>query len=145
MRKFLLSSSSILFLLISAFLITIGVQSGDTFLIITAAMAVPFLFISYWNLFSIYYEKKISYPGEHFTVKSVTARSIGLFYHKDIAVPVFFILFVSAALAITSAFLALNKGTEEIAALLPVLSFFICLFLTLRYSRRLKYQPANKS
>lgn len=144
MRKFLFVSSGILFLLISAFLIIIGAFESDEFLIITASMAVPFLFISYWNIFSVFYEKKITYPDEHFTSKTLNSRSIGVFYHRNISPPVFFILFISTGLAIASAFLAIDKSMQEIAALMPVLSFFICLFLTVRYSRKLN-SAAGKS
>ena len=144
MRKFLFVSSGILFFLLSAFLIIIGSFESDDFLVITAAMAVPFLFISYWNIFSVYYEKKIIYQDEHFTSKTMNSRSIGVFYHRNISPPVFFILFVSSGLAIVSAFLAIEKSMQEIGALMPVLSFFICLFLTVRYSRKLN-SAAGKS
>lgn len=137
MRKFLFISSGILFIAISIALIIIAVSEGDEFLIIMSSVAVPFLFIGYWNLYSIIYEGRKNYPNEYFTIKSAANASAGVFYHKDISMPIFLILFMTAGLAIVSAFLALNKATEDIAIGLPLLSFMVSLLITIKYQIKL--------
>lgn len=137
MRKFLLVSSGILFIVIAAALVILGISNEDEFLIIMPAIATPFLFIGYWNLYSVKYEKRVYSPNEYFVERSYSSAAVGVFYNREIAAPVFMILFSSAGLAILTAFLALNKTTEEISIGLPILSFLVCLIITMKYQVKL--------
>lgn len=142
MRKFLFISSGILFLLIAAGLVIIGSGEKDNMLIMLSAAAVPFLFTAYWNFYSVYYERRINTSEGYFTYKGNGIAGAGAFYNKVIAVPFFIILFGSVALAITAAFLASNRTTEDIAiaalaiSLLYSLTVSVC--FTIKIGRGIK-------
>ena len=133
-RKLIFISSGILFILISAALVIIGSLERENMLIILLGMAVPFLFTGFWNIYNVFYEKKINFSGEYFTWRrGDTSFGFGAFYNKKIIVPVFIIMFGTAALAIVNAFLASSKQSEDIATAVVPLSFVYGLALTIYF------------
>lgn len=134
MRKFIFLSSGILFLLIAAILVLIGSGEKDNMLIMLSAAAVPFLFTAYWNFYSVYYESSINTPEGHFTYKGIGNAGVGAFYNKVIAVPFFLVLFGSVALAITAAFMASNRSTEDIAIVMAGAGFLYSLIITIYFT-----------
>lgn len=138
MRKFIFISSGLIFALIAAALVIIGSGEKDNMLIILAAAAVPLLFVSYWNFYSVYYENRINPEDGYFTYKSSGSAGIGLFYNKLIAVPVFLVLFGSAAFAIAASFLAADRATEVAALILLCISFLYSLIVTIYFTVRIK-------
>lgn len=142
MRVFLLVSSGILFLVAAAALIIIGSGEKDSMFIIMAGFSIPFIFTAYWNFYSVIFERKQNVNEGHFTVKAAGYYSIGALYHSAISVPFFLVLFGSAALAITIAFLSANNSTEDIGFALLILSFTYSTALTVYYSIRIG-KPAH--
>jgi hypothetical protein len=136
-RNLIFFSSGVLFILIAGSLVAVGAGQNDTFMLITIAMAIPFLFIGYWNIYNVFYERRTGYSNEYFTSRTIASASVGAFYNKKIIVPVFLIMFGTAAFAIGSAFLAMNKN-EEIAIALVAFSFTYALTLTIVFMLRLK-------
>jgi hypothetical protein len=135
-RNIIFFSSGVLFILISAGLVTIGADQSDAFMMITIAMAIPFLFIGFWNIYNVFYEKRTGYANEYFTSGSLTSASAGAFYNRKVIVPVFLIMFGTAVMAIGSAFLAMDKN-EEIAIVLVAFSFAYALTVTIIFMVRL--------
>lgn len=134
MRRFLFISSGILFICISAALVIAGAGEKDNILIILCGMAIPFLFIGFWNIYNVIYESKLNYGDEYFTYRSgLTSFGIGAFYNKKIIVPVFIILFTTVSLAIVNAFLASSKSTEDIAIAVLIFSFVFALSCTIYF------------
>lgn len=133
MRKVIFITSGLLFILIAAALIITGSGESDSFFITLSAAAVPFLFTSYWSFYSVYYENRINYSNEYFTATAAGKASIGVFYHKNITIPFFLVLFGSAVFAIITAFLA-SGSSEDIAALLLALSILYSLFVTVFFT-----------
>ncbi len=136
-RNIIFFSSGVLFILIAGGLVAIGADQSDAFMMILIAMAIPFLFIGYWNIYNVFYEKKTGYSNEYFTSRSLTSASAGAFYNRKVIVPVFLIMFGTVAMAIGSAFLAMGKN-EEIAIALIAFSFVYALTLTIIFMVRLK-------
>ncbi|HJY65023.1 MAG TPA: hypothetical protein VJ455_12775 [Ignavibacteria bacterium] len=96
-------------------------------------MSIPFLFTGFWNVYNVFYEKKVNYSTEYFSWRKSTSLGIGAFYNPKIIVPVFIIMFGTTALAIAIAFLSSSKSTEDISiAVLPV-SFAYGLVLTIYF------------
>jgi hypothetical protein len=121
--------------LVSASLVFVAIEQKESMVIIMLSVTVPFLFTGFWNIYSVFYEKKISAPNEYFVYKSINSIGVGAFYHKAIVIPVFLIIFGSSALAIISAFLV--KGNEEIAIVLTSVSFVYALTVTVYFLTRL--------
>jgi hypothetical protein len=134
LRKFIFLSSGILFLAIAALLVLIGSWERDNMLIMLSAAAVPFLFTAYWNFYSVYYEGRINTASGHFSYKGIGTVGFGAFYNKVIAVPFFLVLFGSVALAITAAFLASNRSTEDVSFAVLALSFLYSLTLSIYFT-----------
>ncbi len=151
MRKFLFISSGILFFCIGAALIIIGAGDNDSMFISLSGASIPFLFTAFWNIYSVYYEKKTGSDNAYFIYDSPTSIGIGAFYNKAIAIPFFLVLFGSVALAITTALLAANRSTEDIAIVTLSLSFLysliVAVYFTRRFRREIKgvYEDANKN
>lgn len=137
MRKFLFISAGIIFLAVSAGLIIIGTGENDSFMLTLFAMAVPFLFIAYWNFYTVYYENVVRSDNSYFTYRKQSEAGIGAFYSKHTVIPVFLCLFISASIAIITAFVSAGKN-EEIALVLLAVSFSACLVITLVYTAKLK-------
>jgi len=130
-RKIIFITSGILFVLISTGLIVIGTEADYKFGIVLYGMAVPFLLVGFWNIYSVSYERKHASSNDYFTFKRPGELSfaVGAFYNKDIVVPVFLILFGCAALAIATGFLV-NSADEAALALVGV-SFVYGLTVTI--------------
>jgi len=142
LRKLILVSCGLLFTIIAAGLVLIGSGNEDNMLIIMSSAAVPFLFTTYWNFYSVYYERRTHLSDGHFTFKGASTAGIGVFYNKVIAVPFFLVLFGSISFAIVTAFLALERGTEDAAMAVAGAGFLYSLIITIHYTfkicRRLK-------
>lgn len=136
-RNIIFFSSGVLFILISGGLVAVGADQSDAFMMITIGMAIPFLFIGYWNIYNVFYEKRTDYSNEYFTSRSISSASAGAFYNRKIIVPVFSIMFGTVAMAISSAFLAMNKN-EEVAIAVIAISFVYALTLTIIFMKRLR-------
>ncbi len=130
-RKIIFITSGILFVLISAVLIFIGMETDFKFGIVLYGMTVPFLLVGFWNLYSVVYERKYAQSSDYFTFKRSGELSfgVGAFYNKDIVVPVFLILFGCAAMAIVSGFLV--NSADEVALALVCISFVYGLTVTI--------------
>ena len=138
MRKIILTVSAFLFLFIAAALVIIGSGERDSTFIILCSAAVPFLFTSYWNFYSVFYEKRINYGNEYFISNTENSASVGVFYHKTISLPIFLILFGSVSLAIAAGLTAAAGNNEDIAAGLLALSFLYSFSITLFFSIKIK-------
>jgi len=152
-RALIFISSGILFICVSAVLVIIGSGERDDMMIMLFGMAIPFLFVGFWNIYSVIYEKKLvsaesprpditsgqgdsagTSSNEYFTWNSGTgAFGAGAFYNKKIIVPVFIIMFGTVTFAIVNAFLASSKPTEDIAIAVVPVSFVYGLVFTLYF------------
>lgn len=137
MRKFILLSSGLLFIIVAAGLVLIGSGEGNSMFIIMSSAAVPFLFTGYWNVFSVYFESKANLSGEYFTFKENGKAGIGVFYNKVIAVPFFLVLFGSACLAIITSFFALSPSTEDAAVTSAGAGSLYSLIITIYYTKKI--------
>ncbi|HWA05592.1 MAG TPA: hypothetical protein VG961_03515 [Ignavibacteria bacterium] len=137
MRKLIFISSGILFLLTASGLVFIGAGEKDSMFITLSAAAVPFLFTAYWSFFSVYFEKHFSPSAEYFTYSAAGSAGIGAFYHKVIALPLFLVLFGSAALCIACAFLAFDRSSEDFSIIMLAISVLYSLSITLYYSAKI--------
>ncbi len=137
MRKFILISSGILFILAAAGSIIIGAGEKNRIFIILSGMSIPFLFTAYWNIYTVWYENKTGANDEYFTFKEPSGAGIGVFYNKVTVIPFFLILFGSAVLAIITAFLGMNSSTEDISIAVLCMSFVYSLSLTLYFTFRI--------
>lgn len=137
MRKFIFISSGILFLIIAAGLIIVGSGESDSMLIILSSASIPFIFVAYWNFYSVFFEKKFNNSNEYFTAKAPGYAAVGAFYSKAIALPLFLVLFGSAAFAIIIAFLAANRSLEDLSIGVLVLSFLYSTALTVVFTKRI--------
>ena len=133
MRNFIFISSGVLFLLIAGVLIFIGSGENDSMLVMLSAAAVPFIFIAFWNIYSVYYERRVNSTDGFYTYKGAGNAGIGVFYNKVISIPLFLILFGSAALAIAASFLASNRSTFDFAVVVLALSILYSLAVTLYF------------
>lgn len=142
-RKIIFITSGILFVLISAGLIVIGTETDYKFGIVLYGMAVPFLLVGFWNLFSVVYERKYAMSNDYYTFKRSGDLSfgVGAFYNKDIVVPVFLILFGCAALAIATGFLV--NSADEVALALVGVSIVYGLTVTIIFLVKLNRKTAG--
>lgn len=137
MRKFIFISTGIIFLLAATALIIIGTGEKDSLMLILFSASVPFIFTGYWNLFTLKFENNLSSGNEYFTYHSAGKFGAGAFYNRAVAVPVFLCMFTSVALAILTAFTAVNRSAEDIAYAFPAVSFSVCLFITIYFSGKI--------
>jgi len=148
-RKLIFISSGILFIYIAAALVIIGSGEKDNIFIIISGMAIPFLFVGFWNIYNVFYEKKINYGDEYYTFKSgISSFGAGAFYNKKIIVPVFIIMFGTVSLAIVNAFLASSRSTEDIAIGVLGFSFLYALVLTIYFLKKINSElktPINEN
>lgn len=151
MRKFLFISSGTLFFFIGVALIIIGAGDNDSMFISLSGASIPFLFTAFWNIYSVYYEKKTGSDNAYFIYDSPTSIGIRAFYNKAIVIPFFLVLFGSVVLAIITALLAVNRSTEDISigtlALSFLYSLIVAVYFTRRFRREIKgvYEDANKN
>lgn len=124
-------------MLVAAGLIIIGSGEKDNMFIMLSSAAVPFLFTSYWNFYSVFYEKSNNSDGNYFTFKGSGTAGIGVFYHKLIAVPFFLVLFGSVSLAIVTSFLAVNRNTEDISLISLGASVVYSLVISIYFSKKI--------
>ena len=137
MRNLIYVSSAVLFLLVAAGLIIIGSGEKDSMMIGLFAMSIPFMFVSYWNFYSYRFEKITGSNGEYFTYGNIAGAGAGISYNKTTVVPFFLVLFISAALGITTFLLAANRSTEDIAIGTLALSFLLSLIITIYFTGRI--------
>ena len=137
MRSLLLVSSGILFLIIAAVLIIIGSDESTAMLIVLTGASIPFVFVAYWNFYSVYFEKRSKTSQTHFTFKAPGFYGIGALYNRAITVPFFLVLFGSVSCAIVTAFLAANRSTEDIGIGVLILSFLYSTVLTIVFTKRI--------
>jgi hypothetical protein len=134
LRKLILVSSGLLFMIAAGGLVLIGSGEGDNMFVIMSSAAVPFLFTAYWNFFSVYYENRTNSSEGYFTYKSVSNTGIGVLYNKAIVVPFFLVLFGAAAIAVLTSFLVLNSSTEDAAIAAAGAGFLYSLVITIYFT-----------
>ena len=136
-RKIIFITSGILFILVSIGLIIAGADSNFKTGVVLSGMAIPFLFIGFWNLYSVVYERKFVARNEYYTFKGsgLFSWGAGAFYNKGVVLPVFIILFGCAAMGIATGFLVWSA--EEFAVVLMAVSFAYALTVTIIYLVRL--------
>lgn len=141
MRKLIFISSGILFVCVAAVLVIIGAGEKDNIMIIMSGMAIPFLFVGFWNIYSVFYEKRFvsaETSDDYFTYRAgLTTYGVGAFYNKKIIVPVFIILFGTVVCAIGNSFLVSSRSTEDIGIAVLIFSFLYALVLTIYFLKQL--------
>lgn len=105
------------------------------------AIAIPFLFTGFWNIYAAIDDKRMNVPDETFTFHSAGRFGIGAAYSRRIAYPVFMIMFGTIVLAITAAFLSANRSTEDFGAVTLSSEFFYGVIVTVYFLRRLNKKP----
>ena len=136
-RKFILLSSSFLFLAIGIALIIIGAGEKNSMMPGLFSASITFIFVSYWNFYSYRIEKIIGSDGEYFTYGNSFSGGIGISYNKTTVVPFFLVLFISVSLAIVTFFLAVDRSTEDFAVAAVILSFILSTIVTIYFSLRI--------